>query len=149
MLRVSRFKQPIPTTLGENIPLTDEIDEETPKKRPCTRSIISSHSPSQACTSPLLKICIICNQVTRNKIREKYRISKENRAKQFLAAVKFNKDDVFTRCALFKTVGDIFAADLYSHKKCIQDYIRRHSGTYQFDRVSTRLLCIGRFRKIV
>ena len=40
-----------------------------------------------------------------------------------LSAVKFNRDDVYTRCILYKTAGDIFAADIMYHKNCMTNYI--------------------------
>ena len=37
--------------------------------------------------------------------------------------IKFNKDEVFTRCIPCKTVGDIFAADVMYHKNCNTNYV--------------------------
>lgn len=45
------------------------------------------------------------------------------RAKQFLPAIRFNKDNVFARCILYKTVGDIFAAGVVYHKNCMTNFI--------------------------
>ena len=45
------------------------------------------------------------------------------RAKQFLSAIKFNKVEVFTRCILCKTLGDIFAADVMYNKNNLTNYI--------------------------
>ena len=67
----------------------------------------------------------LCNQ---NKCRgdsRKLRICETKRAKQFLSAIKFNKDEVFTRCILCKAVGDIFAADVMYHKNCMTNYIMK------------------------
>ena len=49
-----------------------------------------------------------------------YRLCEENRAQLFLSAIQLNLDEVYTRCATYKTIGDIFAADIYSHKNCIK-----------------------------
>ena len=54
---------------------------------------------------------------------EKYRICERTRAKCFLAAVRFNQDDVYKRCVLYEKPGDVYAADLYSHKDCMRKYL--------------------------
>ena len=56
------------------------------------------------------------------------------RAKQFLSAIKFNKVEVFTRCILCKTLGDIFAADVMYHKNSMTNYI------VKFQRHVTKIL---------
>ena len=40
-----------------------------------------------------------------------------------LTAVNFNNDGGYTRCILYKTIGDIFAADLVYHKNCMYNYL--------------------------
>ena len=44
-------------------------------------------------------------------------------AKQFLSAIGFSKDNVFARCILYKTVGDIFTAGVVYHKSCMTNFI--------------------------
>lgn len=39
-----------------------------------------------------------------------------NRAKNFIKAYNFNKGKVYNKCILYKTPGDVFAADIYAHK---------------------------------
>ena len=52
----------------------------------------------------------------------RYRISEKSRAMNFIRAYNFFKDDVHTRCILYKTPGDIFAADIMYHKTCLDLY---------------------------
>ena len=75
---------------------------------------------------PSKKICVICNHIKHKNITVKFRISENSRARNFLAAYKFNKDDVYRRCIFLKTVGDIFAADIYCHDSCTKNYIRKY-----------------------
>ena len=88
---------------------------------------LSSPPPSlvPGASDPMSKLCIICNNVTKNKVREKYRICERSRAKCFLAAVRFNQDDVCTRCVFFHKIDDVFAADLYAHKLCMRNYLSK------------------------
>ena len=37
-----------------------------------------------------------------------------------------NLDKVYTRCATYKTIGDIFSADIYSHKNCMKRYLLQY-----------------------
>ena len=53
------------------------------------------------------------------------RISETRRATLFLSAIKFNKGEVFTRCILLGSPGDIFAADIVYHKNCLSNYLRK------------------------
>ena len=46
-------------------------------------------------------------------------------SEQNRSAIKFNKDEVFTRCILCKTVGDIIAADVMYHKNCMTNCIMK------------------------
>ena len=45
------------------------------------------------------------------------------RAIEFLKAIKFFKDDVYTKCSLCRSPGDVFAADVYYHTNCYSSYI--------------------------
>ena len=53
------------------------------------------------------------------------RICEARRARLFLSTIKYNKDDVYTRCSLLQNIGDVFAADVMYHKKCLSNYLRR------------------------
>ena len=53
------------------------------------------------------------------------RINEARRASLFLSAIKFNKDEVFTRCILFGSPGDIFAADIMYHKNYLSNCLRK------------------------
>ena len=52
------------------------------------------------------------------------RICEARRARLFLSTIKYNKDDVYTRCSLLQNIGDVFAADLMYHKY-LSNYLRR------------------------
>ena len=52
------------------------------------------------------------------------RICETKRAKQFIRAMKFNKDCVYGRSSIvYETLGDIFAADIFYHRNCMSQYI--------------------------
>ena len=78
-------------------------------------------------------ICVVCGFAKHNQDTKLYRIAEHERASNFLAAYQFNKDDVYRRCVFFKTVGDIFAADLLYHRNCMSGYL------LQFDRDLSRI----------
>lgn len=71
------------------------------------------------------KPCIICNQMKSKGDTKRLRICEATRANLFLSAIKFNKDIVFTRCALIQNTGDVFAADVMYHKLCLSNYLRK------------------------
>ena len=56
------------------------------------------------------------------------RVSVARSASIFLSAIKFNKDEVFTRCILLGSSEDIFAADIMYHKSCLSNYLRKFEG---------------------
>ena len=97
--------------------------------------VAGAESPHHSCTRtkrvktvdsqiPQMKNCIVCNQAKCQGDSRKLRIYETKRAKQFLSAIKFNKEEVFTRCILCKAVGDIFAADVMYHKNCMTNYMK-------------------------
>ena len=103
---------------------TDEISIQStpcsskdPEVRAKRRKIVQSP------TLPHEKPCVICNQIKFKGESKRLRISEKRRANLFLSAIKFNKDDVQTRCILHNTAGDIFAADVMYHKKCLSTYL--------------------------
>ena len=53
------------------------------------------------------------------------RINEVRGASFSLPAIKFNKDEVFTRCILLGSPGDIFAVDIMYHKNCLSNYLRK------------------------
>ena len=127
-LKASRFKVSVPAP--ENDVEIDEGNANIAPRRPLTRLLIAS-PPSQARSSPLSKPCIICNHVSKDRIREKYLICEINRAKALIAAANFYKDDVFTRCSIYQKPGDVHAADIYAHKKCIRTYLSNFAKSTQ------------------
>ena len=122
ILEASRVKHPDPIPYDTSAPTEPSNSNES--KRSSAR--LSSPPPpvtesvSNQPIDPLSKKCTICNCVTKKKVRKKYRICEKNRARCFYAAINFNHDDVFTRCALIQKYEDIFAADLFVHKTCIR-----------------------------
>ena len=56
--------------------------------------------------------CVICNFVKKKDVSQRFRIVSKSRAWHFLAAIHFNKDDVYQRCVFCKQPGDVFAADV-------------------------------------
>ena len=60
--------------------------------------------------------CVICWQSKYKNDTKKYRLCEMNRAKNFIKAYNFNKGKVYNKCILYKTPGDVFAADIYAHK---------------------------------
>lgn len=69
------------------------------------------------------KTCMICNQQKIKGDKTLYRISEIERAIELLQSSKYFKDDVHTRCILYQSPGDVFAADVYYHKNCFSSYI--------------------------
>ena len=56
---------------------------------------------------------------------KRMRICKARRGRLFRSAIKYNKDDVYTRSSLLQNIGDLFAADVMYHKMCLSNYLRR------------------------
>ena len=94
----------------------DSINTVNPEIRPKRRKTMDKLIPDD-------KPCIICNQIKCQSVLKRFRISESNHARNLINAVNFNKDSVYTRCILYKTPGDIFAADVMYHKKCMVIYI--------------------------
>ena len=63
--------------------------------------------------------CIICGNKTFRKDSKLYRLCETERAELFLRATKFNMDAVFTKVSIFDKPDDLFAADIMSHKQCM------------------------------
>ena len=88
---------------------------------PITRTLLNQ---SFSCVTE--KPCIICEQFKYKNDTKRYRVCETNRAKNFIKAYNFNKDKVYDKCILYKTPGDIFAADIVAHKKCMKKYIKNY-----------------------
>ena len=56
------------------------------------------------------------------------RISEHYSVKNLLSAARFFKDDVQTRCILWKTPGDVFATNAMDHKNCLSGYVLKFKG---------------------
>ena len=76
-------------------------------------------------TLPLEKTCIIYSQMKSRGDTKILKIREARRASLFLSAIKFNKDEVFTRCILRGSPGNIFAVDIMYHKNCLLNYLRK------------------------
>ena len=88
--------------------------------RETKRRRISTEQPGNKVSE---KPCIICNQVKHQGENKKYRICEVKCAKQFLSAERFFNDDVHRQTILLETHGDVFAADVFYHKKCLNRYM--------------------------
>ena len=107
-------------------PVSSRNEQSKPETRSSKRlkldlSNTASTSASAVKDSP----CIVCNQMKSKDIVKRFRICEARRARLFLSAIKFNKDDVYTRCSLLQNIGDVYAADIMYHKKCLSNYLRR------------------------
>lgn len=69
--------------------------------------------------------CIVCNQAKCRGVTKKFRMCEAKRARLFLSAIKYNKDEVYTRCSLLQNIGDVYAADIMYHKNCLSNYLRK------------------------
>ena len=72
------------------------------------------------------KICIICQKIYSGKDNKLYRLCENDRADLFLSATRFNLDEVFTRASLYDKKEKLFAADILSHKKCMNRYLLQY-----------------------
>ena len=95
------------------------VNTETPNTT-CSRSKIAETVDHKI---PHVKNCIICNQNICRGDSRKLCICETRGAKQLLSAIKFNKDEVFTKCILCKIVGDTFASDVMQSKNCMTNYV--------------------------
>ena len=59
---------------------------------------------------------MICGHLKHKGDHEKFRISKEERAKKLLKAAVFFQDKVYVRICDLQDVHFVFAADLFCHK---------------------------------
>ena len=122
-------KERIQPELPTPPPATDENAITSPPR--ATGSKVSS---ARSLASPLITTkdkkysikCIICNNVKNGGIREKYRISEDLSATEFLKAVKFIDDDVKIRLADIDSVERANAADIHYHNKCFRNYLSRY-----------------------
>ena len=93
----------------------DEIDEVTDGNTDDqTASLALSRTKRRKSTDSL---CVICNEKKYMSDLTLYRVCEDDRTNNFLAAFQYHKDDVFTRCFLYKSKEDIYAVDVKSHKK--------------------------------
>ena len=62
---------------------------------------------------------IICGSKTFRKDSKLYRLCETEWAELFLRATKLNMDAVFTKVSIFDKPVDLFAADIMSHRQCM------------------------------
>ena len=67
-------------------------------------------------------LCVTCGQWKYKSNTKRYRLCQINRVKNFIKAYNFDKDEVYNKCSLYKTPGDVFALDIYAHKNCMKKY---------------------------
>ena len=66
---------------------------------------------------------IICDKQKYKNDKVLYRLCEPPRVQKFMDALKFKLDEVYTRCSIYQTVKDLFAADILSHKSCMNRYL--------------------------
>ena len=99
-------------------------EQSTPETRSSKRlklDLTNTASTSTVKESP----CTVCNQMKSKDDAKRIRICEPRRARLFLSAIEYNKDDVYTRCILLQNIGDVFAADVVYHEKCLSKYLCR------------------------
>ena len=69
------------------------------------------------------KPSIICNKIKMKGDVKRYRICDIKRAKQLVSTKRFFKDEVYNRCILLETAGNIFTADIKYHSNCPCNYL--------------------------
>ena len=102
---------PQPKILALKFQLTDNGTLMSTEVRPKRRKTIENLKPED------------CNQTKCKGVVKRFRISESNRARNLINAANFTKGSIYTRCILYKTTGDIFAAGVMCHKKCMEIYI--------------------------
>ena len=106
------------------------------KKSDCSASIMTSadseEQDQETCQSSKkfrfnkkkpTTYCIICSKSKCKNDTKLYGISEQHNAKNLMSAARFFKNDVQTRFILWKTSGDIFAANVMYHKNCLGGYV--------------------------
>ena len=68
--------------------------------------------------------CIICDQQSHKKNRQKSRISEYDRASSFLKAAQFHQDEVFTRICDIQDEFTLFGSEILYHNACITGYLK-------------------------
>ena len=112
---------------------------------------------TKATTPPDIKNkpCIICNHIKCQGVLEKSRVETYDVAERLLKAVNFNKDDVYTRLVFMQEIGDVFAADVMYHKKCMNKYIKQFQRDVEklmevdFDNEGNEDVVIKEFNELV
>ena len=94
--------------------------------RPQNFSLITGTLLNQSFPCVTEKPCVICEHFKYKNDTKRYRVCETNRAKNFIKVYNFHKDKVYDKCILYKTPGDIFAADIFAHKNCMKKYIKRY-----------------------
>ena len=124
--------------VSENVPVDDSQDKtpelsclEIDASAPPNTRLASLSSPEG--NKKKKKVCEICKQAKFKGDIKLWRVCENKRAATFLAAFKFNKDEVYTRCIFYQTVGDIYAADILYHTNCMSSYL------LQFERDMARI----------
>ena len=63
--------------------------------------------------------CVVCNQLSKDKVYEKFRFCEANSLFMFLEDVNsLNRIAIMVRLADIDTLDELFCADIYHQKKC-------------------------------
>ena len=113
----------------KNSCIENQETAETPSTSTSPGNIVFAQRPKRRKISSeknINKTCIICNCVQQNQDRTLFRICTNSRARLFRKAYNLNADAVFSRCAIYRNEGDIFAADIMYHNNCMAKYILQY-----------------------
>ena len=83
-------------------------------------SFSAREPPSTTLHVPKQKYIICCKIQLKGGIREKFRICESPRAKRFLEAGIYLQEQLYTRVADFEVDSQVFRADFYYHKNCLE-----------------------------
>ena len=61
-----------------------------------------------------------------HKNNKLFRLCETDRANLFISATRFNLDDVYTRTSFYDTKEQVFAADILTHKQCMNKYLLQY-----------------------
>ena len=118
----SRYKRKCDRGNGKksdcSVSTSNSVENKEQGQETCRSSKVLTFDEKKSAT-----YCIICSKSKCKGNTKLYRISEHHSAKNLLSSARFFKDDVQTRCILWKTPGDAFAADVIYHKNCLSGYV--------------------------
>ena len=92
-----------------------------------TRSRQTPRPPPSHDVDCYSKVCVVCGYKKHHGTYQKYRISENERAQNFLNAAIYFQDSVYTRTCDLQDVSGVFGADLYCHADCCKGYMQKYN----------------------